>query len=379
MLARFTRGSFAAHASVFQSVNHFHMRVLPRSLAPAAGKPAWEEPVLTRLFQLIQWPWFAPLVTVSLLILNVIMGYIFIPDSATTPEQYRDMGGALALPLISGFCLFFLPVLGRKAQASILKAAELSGSSMRHARVYARHIERAPLRNLRLALLVGTTIAIAYLATAGLLYIDSIDTTANLKRIPLLLQSIYFWVAIILLLSSLSRITVLLTRFATNDLRIELFHIEELVPLANTVLWNTVSISAGLALTPILWLGREVPKLDIPLVMGVMAVTLYLLFFPIVKVRQAVLERKQLALERIRDALKSATRSDDQKRRRLTDSVKRLEEINNLVGVREEISRTREWPITVPVGIRVALIVLVPPISWIGASLIDWLVQQVVA
>ncbi len=335
--------------------------------------------MLTSFSRLIQWAYFAPLATGLLLLLNVIMGYIFLPDTATTPLQYRDMGAALALPLISGLCMFFLPVLGRKAQASILKAAKLSGSSMRHAKLYARHIERAPLRMLRFAILVGATIAIVYLAAAGLLYSDGMDTAANLKRIPLLLQSVYFWIAIVLLLSSLSRITVLLTRFATNDLRIELFHIEELVPLANTVLWNIVSISAALALTPILWLGRGVPKLDIPLVLAVMAVTLYLLFFPIFKVRQAVVMRKQQALERIRDALKSATRSDDLKKRRLTDNVKRLEEINNLVGVREEISRTREWPITLPVGLRVALIVLVPPTSWVAASLVEWMVQQVVA
>jgi len=107
-------------------------------------------------------------------------------------------------------------------------------------------------------------------------------------------------------------------------------------------------------------------------------VTLYLLFFPIFKVREAVVMRKQLALERIRDALKSATKSDDLKKRRLTDSVKRLEEINNLVGVREEISRTREWPITMPLGIRVLLIVLVPPISWVGASLVEWLVERAI-
>lgn len=334
--------------------------------------------MLDSFYRLIQLRWFSPLVTVVLLLLNVVVGYIFVPGPATTPEQYSDMGAALALPLISGFCIFFLPILGHKAQISILKSAELSGSSMRHAKVYARHIKRAPQRMLRLAILVGASIAIIYLTSAGLLYIDSIDAVANLKRVPLLLQSVYFWIAIVLLLSSLSRITTLLTRFATNDLRIELFHIEELVPLANTVLWNIVSISAALALTPILWLGREIPRLDIPLVLGVMAVTLYLLFFPIFKVREAVVMRKQLALERIRDALKSATKSDDLKKRRLTDSVKRLEEINNLVGVREEISRTREWPITMPLGIRVLLIVLVPPISWIGASLVEWLVERAI-
>jgi len=333
----------------------------------------------TTFYQLILWRYYAPLVTLSLLVLNVLCGYIFMPDSSTTPEQYRDIGAALAFPVISGFCFLFLPILGRKAQASILQSARLSGSSMRHAIVYAQHVNRVPRLSFRFAAIAGATLAISYMALEDLLYASHIDMLGNLKRLPLFLESIYFFVAVILLITSLVRITVLLTRFATRGMRIELFHIEELVPLADAVLWNTISISMTMALAPIFWLGRTIPSLDISLVTAVLAVTLYLLFFPLFKVRYIVSQRKQLALERIRDALKSATKSDDLLKRRLTDSAKRLEEINNLVGVREEITRTKEWPITVPVGIRVALFVLIPPVSWASASIVDWVVLQIVS
>ena len=33
----------------------------------------------------------------------------------------------------------------------------------------------------------------------------------------------------------------------------------------------------------------------------------------------------------------------------------------------------------VPVGIRVLLIVLVPPISWVSASLVEWLVERAIS
>jgi hypothetical protein len=330
-------------------------------------------------YKLILWRYYSPLITLIFLLLNGVCGHIFMPDSSTTPEQYRDLGAALAFPLISGFCFLFLPILGRKAQASILESARLSGSSMRHAVVYAQHVSRVPRLSFRLAAIAGSTIAISYMALEGLFYASDIDLFANLKRLPLHIEAIYFFVAVILLIISLVRITALLTRFATRDLRIELFHIEELVPLADTVLWNTISISAALALSPIFWLGRTIPPLDISLVLAVLAATLYLLFSPIFQVRRIVSQRKRLALERIRGALKSATQSDEVLKRRLTDSPKRLEEINNLVGVREEITRTKEWPITMPVGIRVVLVVLIPPISWISASIVDWVVLQIVS
>ena len=330
-------------------------------------------------YELILWRYYAPLMTLFLLMLNGLCGHIFMPDSSTTPEQYRDVGAALAFPLISGLCFLFLPILGRKAQASILQSARLSGSSMRHASVYAQHIRRVPRLSFPFAAMAGATVAISYMALEDLLYVNHIDIPSNLMRLPLTIEAIYFFVAVTLLITSLVRITVLLTRFAARGMRIELFHIEELVPLADTILWNTMSISVALALSPIFWLGRSIPSLDISLVAAVLATTLYLLFFPIFKVRNIVSQRKQLALERIRDALKSATKSDDLSKRRLTDSAKRLEEINNLVGVREEITRTKEWPITMTVGIRVVLFVLIPPISWISASIVDWAVLQIVS
>jgi hypothetical protein len=333
----------------------------------------------TTFYELILWRYYSPLMTFFFLVLNGLCGHIFMPDSVTTPEQYRDLGAALAFPLISGLCFSFLPVLSRRAQASILEAALLTGSSMRNAEVCAQHVSRVPRLSFRFAAIAGSTIAISYMAIEGLLYDSQIDMLGNLNRAPLAIQSIYFFVAVILLSTTLVRITVLLTRFATRDLRIELFYIEELMPLADAVLWNTISISAALTLSPIFWLGRAIPVLDISLVLAVLAVTLYLLFFPIFKVRHIVSQRKQLALERIRDALKSATHSDELLNRRLTDSPKRLEEINNLVGVREEIARTKEFPISLPVGIRALLVVLIPPVSWVSASIVDWVVLQIVS
>ena len=332
---------------------------------------AWYEFIFRRRYAL--------LVTLFFLVLNLFCGLIVMPGDATSAEQYRDVGAALALPLISGVCIFFLPIVSRKASQAILESSRLSGSSMQQAHLHADRVGIVTPESIYLAIAAGLVIALSYLALEDLLYFADMDLLDNMKRFPLVIESVYFWFAVILLITTLVRITILLTRFATRDLRIELFQIEELVPLSNSVLWNVGALSAGLALMPIFWLGRAIPALDIPLMLVVLTVTLYLLLYPVFQVRKIVLRKKKLALERIREAFKSATRSDDQQKRRLTDSAKRLEEINNLVGVRKEIGRTKEWPISIPVGMRVAFFVVVPPLSWVAASLVDWLVTQIVS
>ena len=330
----------------------------------------------TSSYRLIFKLYFAPVVTLFFLALNVALGHIFMPDASTTSEQYRDLGGALAMPLIGGLSIFFLPVLASKAQSSILRSATLSGSSKRHARVYAHYVSQVPLLSARPAFFAGLLLAFLYMAWEGLLYTSNLSVLDNLRRLPLHVQAVYFWIAVIWILWSLVRITVMLTTFATRDLRIELFHIDELVPLADSVLWNALAVSAGVTLAPIFWLGRSIPVLDIVLVMAVLLVILYLLFFPILRVKRIVSEKKELALRRISDALKSATRSEDESKRRLTDSSKRMEDINNLVGVRRELTETKEWPITLPVGIRLVLLVLTPLASMVGATLVEQMVQE---
>ena len=330
----------------------------------------------TNSYRIFFKPYFAPVVTLLFLAVNLVLGHIFMPDASTTPEQYRDLGGALALPLISGLSIFFLPVLAGKAQSSILRSAALSDSSNRHARVYAHHVGQVPLLSARIACFSGFLVAFMYMAWEGLLYSSDLSLRDNMMRLSLCIQAVYFWVAVIWILVSLVRITLLLTQFATRYLSIELFHIDELVPLADSVLWNALAVSAGITLAPIFWLGRSIPALDIVLVMAVLLVILYLLFFPILRVKRIVSAKKELALRRISDALKSATRSENQSKRRLTDSSKRMEDINNLVGVRRELTETKEWPITLPVGIRLVLLVLTPLASMVGATLVEQMVQE---
>ena len=148
--------------------------------------------------------------------------------------------------------------------------------------------------------------------------------------------------------------------------------------MADSVLWNALAVSAGITLVPIFWLGSSIPVLDIFLVMAVLLVILYLLFFPILRVKRIVSAKKELALRRISDALKSATRSENQSKRRLKESSKRMEDINNLVGVRRELTETKEWPITLPVGIRLVLLVLTPLASMVGATLVEQMVQDII-
>ncbi|MFT4940187.1 MAG: hypothetical protein ACI88A_003239 [Paraglaciecola sp.] len=320
---------------------------------------------------------YAVLLTTLFLLINWYLGHIFIPDNSTTELQRRDLGAACALPIISGFLLFLLPSLHTKAQVSVMQSALTSNSSIKLARLYARHISTIPRALFTRALFIGIGIALSYMLAQGLLYQSDLSINQNLLRIPIIAQACTFWSTIIWVMLSLISITILMTRFTSCHLRIELFHIEDLIPLANSVFWNTVICAVGLALSPIFWLGGQVPKLDLFIVFTLLIIITFLLFFPILRVRRIVRKKKSMALDRIRTALKQAVHESETDKRRLTDSQDRLVMMNNLVGMREEINRTKEWPLDMPIMARFFLIVIFPPLTWAGASIVDWLVKQV--
>jgi hypothetical protein len=320
---------------------------------------------------------YAVLLTAIFLLINWYLGHIFIPDDSTSELQRRDLGAALALPIISGFLLFLLPTLDSKAQDSVLQSALTSNSSIKLARLYASHISHIPRMLFTQAFVIGIGIAVSYMVSQDLLFQSNLSINQNLLRVPIIVQACILWCTIIWVMLSLISITLLMTRFTKCHLHIELFHIEDLIPLANSVFWNTFICAVGLALSPIFWLGGEVPKLDLLIVLVLLLMTTFLLFFPIFRVKRIVKMKKTMALERIRTALKQAVHESETDKRRLTDSQDRLVMMNNLVSMRGEINRTKEWPLDMPIITRFLLIVIFPPLTWAGASIVDWFVKQV--
>lgn len=329
-------------------------------------------------YKLSHWLLFSLSLTVFFLMLNWLAGHIFLPNSQTSEAQYRDLGAAFAIPVIGGFCMSFLPVLKEKAQTSVLESSVLSGSSLRYAELYIGYIGRIPRTSLKNATICSVLISVTYMWIEDLFYVDGFDLLANLKRWVLILETFYLWGAVFLCIISVYRMVLLIIRFIDKHLKVELFYIEELIPLAKTVIWNTVFFSIALSLTPLFWVGRKAPVTDLVLIMGFLFLLLILLFFPIFRVRNIITKKKNQALERVKTSLKIALKPGKGDHRRLTDDSQKLTVINNLIVVRDEISHAKEWPLNIPIALKFLGVILIPPMTWLADKILSPYVEKLI-
>lgn len=332
----------------------------------------------SRWKNLTHWYQIAICCTTLLLVVNWIFGFIFVPNASSSYVEIRDAGAAIALPIIGGHFLFFLPYLNKKAQTSILQTAALSNSSLRYARIYAKLISQVPSKFVPIASVIGLIMSIGYLLSEGLIVIDGLSTQESFRRLILLVQTFYMYGAISLCTFSLVNITILVSRYATRHLRVELFHVDELAPLANSFLSNTMIAAMGLCLAPIFWLGREIPTTDIFIILMLIPVVFFLCFYPFFKIHRLVVEKKLIELDRIESELDSVV-SEGTVMGSSKLSADRRHRISGLEKFRDSITYSKEWPIDSTFVVGAILATILPLFTWLVASMVDELIRLLFA
>jgi hypothetical protein len=102
----------------------------------------------------------------------------------------------------------------------------------------------------------------------------------------------------------------------------------------------------------------------IPLFMGIAA-----LMLPVRGLRRAIGRAKLAELERVRAEIareRDGALANDGERK--TTATQRLP---GLLAYEERIERVREWPFDFPARLRFSFYVLIPPLSWVAAALVE--------
>ncbi|GAA0856353.1 hypothetical protein [Aliiglaciecola litoralis] len=287
----------------------------------------------------------------------------------------RDIGAALALPIIGGFCFFVLPILVSKARLAVLQTAVSTNSSHKVATRFADSIAALPKRYFLPSVAAACVIVSCYFYTEGLFYVEELGFEKNLIRFPLALQGLYMWTSIVMSISVIFKITSLVADFVELDLKVDLFSADELFPIANTVFWNILVLAFGLSMAPLFWLGGEPVMIDFVIAMVLFLIMANLMFSPLLRVRQIILTKKAEALEAYRQSKLPSERTSIKPTIRENQSGLEVLAKMRSANIKQEIIRAREWPVNLHLAIRFVFLSLLPATSWAGASVLNWLLQ----
>ena len=154
---------------------------------------------------------------------------------------------------------------------------------------------------------------------------------------------------------------------------IDLLHSPSLLAVAQLAIMSTLSVIGAQILFVFLILDSQADSLDIlPGFLATMLPMLLLFFLPVWPLHKRLqhAKREELAivnreLRRVRP--QSFTTFED---------TQHFDEVNRLLIYRREIKQVSEWPFDMPALTRLGLYLILPPLTWVAAALIENLVDS---
>ncbi len=159
-----------------------------------------------------------------------------------------------------------------------------------------------------------------------------------------------------------------------RTIHIDLLNHRAYTPFARVAVSSTLAMVGAQAAFPIMWIDGDISAFaTIP---GLIATTIamgFLFGLPLWPIHRSIAKAKRDELQRL-DALITAAGAAVPAQH---DGI-RIAQLNPLLAYRREIEAVREWPFDTNVAGRLALYLVIPPLTWVGAALIEMLVEDLV-
>lgn len=209
-------------------------------------------------------------------------------------------------------------------------------------------------------LLQGRLLADSFTSFLGNLAGNSVDLAMTLGPLPV-------WLIVTGVTSVLVDNARLFRTLAART-RVSLLDTRALNPFGRMAVSSTLVVIGIQALFPIMWLDAGTdPWTTIPGLVFTTFALVYLFVAPTWPVHQALRQAKQRELSVLRDRINSECRQ--------SSDIAASQTLSALLIYRREIASAAEWPFDISIVARFGLYLVVVPLTWVGAALIENLVD----
>lgn len=162
----------------------------------------------------------------------------------------------------------------------------------------------------------------------------------------------------------------LFAQIGERYLQIDLHRPATVKPLGRAALLPVLGLVATQALYPLLWVGGQINLGAIlPGFLVTTAAMIFLFLRQVLPLHRRMAHLKRMAIDEIESRIARADQS-------APDET--LSALNDLLQYRDYLMRVSEWPFQMGTLARWSLYLLIPPLTWVGAALIEIGVDQVV-
>ncbi len=274
------------------------------------------------------------------------------------------------------FCItlaYIVPVfhfITERAQQAFRGLVPILGSETAQLTTWETRISRKPRTWNSLVLMLGLSAGLVH----NWLLWPPLDF-AGLLGYPFGLMSILstmlVWVSMTTVIAALLDNARLFNRLA-KQAEINVLNPKSLTPFASIAVSSTLAIIGAQAAFPALIYGSDMNQLAfVPGLIATGIPMLLMFFLPIWPVHQRLIEAKRAELESVSAEINRLPHPRE-------NEPRNYQSLNPLLIYRREITQMSEWPFDTSVMGRLALYLIIPPLTWVGAALIENLVDAAI-
>ncbi|MEH6592975.1 MAG: hypothetical protein V7746_22085 [Halioglobus sp.] len=189
------------------------------------------------------------------------------------------------------------------------------------------------------------------------------------------LGALLVWVIMTTVISMLIQQSVLFGRLGAHNTRVSLLNTRTLLPFARVSISSSLAIIGALALFPLIGIesGQNMVE-SLPGAIATLVPMVIMFVIPVWPVHRCLAAKKEQELAAINSQIETCLNGEGTV---ALESAK-LEQLTPLLNYRREISQVSSWPFDMGNMTRFAIYLIIPPLTWAGAAMIENLVDSLV-
>lgn len=290
-----------------------------------------------------------------------------------SPEELTDapssVGPALFFSVIIAYIVPIFGYISERTAAAVDALGPLLDANAEQHAAWCRRVYVKP----RFWLLTAVGVALASGLAHNLLLFGSLDPLLVVESPSAVTSAIAWgtllvWLTITLVIAGLLDNALLLNRLARR-VRVQPFHPLSLRPFATVAVISTLALIGAQAAFPIMTIeGGMNPAAYFPGLVATAIPMLLLAALPVWPAHRRLAAAKRELLEDVNARIAALPPPD-------TAQPDNLAALTQLLVYRREVLQISEWPFDLGVMTRLALYLIIPPLTWVGAALIEHFVE----
>ncbi len=317
-------------------------------------------------------PWPYGRLLTGFLLLCVLMPVFYLGHSDdtenTTPVLFYSLIIAYIVPIFS-----YITAKSQEALLELRPLLKLDDQAFE--KVYTK-LSSSSLRIVAIQVGAGALLGLIHMGfVRGSAVATLTEALADRSGLMSTIGAVLVWVVMTTVISMLVRQAVVFARLGAHNVQVTLLNTRKLLPFARVSITASLAIIGALALFPLIGVESGMNLIEVlPGAIATLAPLVALFIVPVWPIHRRLEKLKDQHLasvnQRIESRLAAANAPDAS-----CPEADVLEDLAPLLGYRREVAQVSTWPFDGSNVTRLLFYMIIPPLTWAGAALIENLVD----